>query len=90
MLWVSLDAAREKLGYKVAEFLEIKKFRTGCKEAPPKFKKKFMKWLVDEIARAAEFQQPNVREFYKKELVLKLDKIAEDFSWWSEDLGWEL
>ena len=90
-IWNSKEAGREKFGYMVQSFLAEKTVRKG----PCSSKEKFIADLKEFLEHEAQMQIDSKKDAkvangkFLQQLSADLDKIAEDFNWFAEDIVWQ-
>ena len=92
-IWMHQDAGRAKLGYLVRNFLAEKKIRGA--DISKDNQKQFMELLQEQLRKDGkkQFSQDAAAEVengrFLLELADNLDKLAEEFSWFTAEVIWE-
>ena len=90
-IWRCPEAGREQFGYHVQSFLAEKKVRNGPCSSTDKFLEDLKQYLEEE--GQTQINTKNDAKITNGKFLLQLsadlNKIAEDFNWFAEDIIWQ-
>ena len=90
--WISQQAANEKFGYMVAQFLEIKSTRAQD-PMPEQVQQEFTQELRDMLMPGVELHRAagrlDLAQFFEETLLGQIEEIALEYHWFDRDLVWK-